>query len=356
MEAVRVLIVDDSAFMRQSLKGMIETSDDLEVVATARSARDALIKLTRYRPDVVTLNIVLQGAETGLDVLEQIMTIRPTPTIMVSGASDEHAGIVLEAISRGAFDFIVKPSGDSETLDRIADVLRMKIRAAARSRPFRRMSRNEPTDSLSPELSDKMSLLSAAGRRSLIVIGSSTGGPRALQTVIPGLADVRSAPIVVVQHMPPKFTKILAGRLSRLSKLPVVEAADGERLRDGCVYVAPGGCHLLIRRHADHLIACLSNGPPVHGVRPSLDVTLKSLSELETCSFIVAILTGMGRDGAEGLALLKERNRHVYAIAESKESSIVFGMPKAAIETKKIDRVTSLQQIAQTICSRYRGR
>ncbi|RYL95324.1 chemotaxis response regulator protein-glutamate methylesterase [Sporolactobacillus sp. THM7-4] len=360
MEQIKVLVVDDSAFMRQTLKGMIEEDPALKVIATARNGKDALDKLFRCKPDVVTLDIVMSGDKNGLEVLNDIMALKPTPTIMVSGASDENARYVIEAISGGAFDFISKPTGRPGDVAQIEDTLQKKIRQAAGWKPktyippckaLRKKKREA-----SPAFQSGVKNLAVSADPSLVFIGTSTGGPKALQTVIPSLGAGLPAPVVVVQHMPAAFTKSLADRLDRLSVLHVTEAKDGDVLEKGHVYIAPGGFHLLIKEEREKLVARLSDTEPVHGVKPSVDVTLQSFLEIEHCSFIVAILTGMGRDGADGLAELKRKKKNVFTIAESEETSVVFGMPKAAIETNQVDEVCLLHHVASAICNQFGAR
>ncbi|RYM07164.1 chemotaxis protein CheB [Sporolactobacillus sp. THM7-7] len=190
-------------------------------------------------------------------------------------------------------------------------------------------------------------------RMPLVFIGASTGGPKALSSVIPRLGEKLAAPVIVVQHMPPKFTRSLAERLNQLSDLRVTEAEDREVLIPGHVYIAPGGFHLLIQTAGEKLVTRLSDSPPVHGVRPSADVTLRSLAAIGPRAIVAVILTGMGRDGAEGAAKLKKKNGETYVIAESEETSVVFGMPKAAIETGKVDEVCALPHVASAICQQF---
>ncbi|TGB00300.1 chemotaxis response regulator protein-glutamate methylesterase [Sporolactobacillus shoreae] len=353
MNPVRVLVVDDSAFMRQTLKAMIEEDSDLQVVATARDGEDALKKIARYHPDVVTLDIIMSGEKDGLQVLHDIMTDIPTPTIMVSGASDENVNYVIEAISNGAFDFIFKPSGKASEIERIELELQTKIKEASISK-IHRTCADDVKKSALKDVTLSVNNIDKTRNESLVFIGTSTGGPRALQTVIPGLKKGLPAPVLVVQHMPPKFTKSLADRLCRMSELAVTEAVEGEVLSNGHVYIAPGGLHLQVKENEDgKLYVHLLDTPPVHGVKPSADVTLNSLLEIRERSFVVAILTGMGRDGADGITALKDSGADVHVIAESEESCVVFGMPRAAIETNKVDEICRINQVAAAICQQF---
>ncbi|MCI1857909.1 MAG: chemotaxis-specific protein-glutamate methyltransferase CheB [Sporolactobacillus sp.] len=350
MNDIRVMIVDDSAFMRLTLKAMIEEDPFLKVVATARNGSDALTKLDRFHPDVITLDILLTGNRDGLAVLREIMAVRPTPTIMVSGAGGENA--VIEALGSGAFDFIAKPNGRPSEIGRIESELQTKIRQAAETKI--RPDAAHPDQTADGEIEQKTAALSRMGFPSLIFIGTSTGGPKALQLVVPGLKIGLPAPILIVQHMPAQFTKSLADRLDRMSRVKVSEAFEGEVLENGNVYIAPGGFHTrLLENENGRLVVRLSQDPPVHGVRPSVDVALNSLDRIRHRSYVVAILTGMGKDGASGLSRLKKSNRHVFAIAEARQSCVVFGMPKAAIETKQVDLVCPLGRVAESICSQY---
>ncbi|MCQ2008969.1 MAG: chemotaxis response regulator protein-glutamate methylesterase [Sporolactobacillus sp.] len=354
MNQIKVLVVDDSAFMRQTIKAMIEEDPMLQVVATARDGKDALEKLFHYHPDVITLDIILPGDKDGLGVLNDIMGLQPTPTIMVSGASDENANYVIEAMSRGAFDFIFKPSGKLSDMEHIEHELQAKIRQAAVSRirvgePVRI---SEKKDVL--EISRKRSLSNSIKSSPIVLIGTSTGGPKALQSVVPRLNSNLPAPILIVQHMPPRFTKSLADRLNRMSPLSVTEAAEGELLENGHAYVAPGGLHLLIEEDEQkRLKVRLSDSPPVNGVRPSIDVTLQSLAALHGYSYVVSILTGMGKDGAKGITELCAAGNDVHAIAESEETCTVFGMPKAMIETGQVNEIQPLYHISEAICSQF---
>lgn len=347
MNPVRVMVVDDSAFMRQTLKAMIEEDPLLQVVATARDGKDALQKLRRFHPDVVTLDIILPGEKDGLQVLHEMMSELPTPTIMVSGASDDNVNYVIEAISSGAFDFIFKPSGRPSEIERIEHELQLKIRQAAVSggRPHRQV-RAAKVAGNAVAAHDSSGTF---GESSLVFIGTSTGGPKALQAVVPKLDARLPAPVLIVQHMPARFTKSLAIRLNGLSKLHVSEAEEGDILKKGHVYIAPGGFHLQVEEKEGNLTVHLLDSAPVHGVKPAADVTLDSLIHVRDRSFVVAILTGMGRDGADGLAALKDTEMAVHTIAESEDSCVVFGMPKAAIETNKVDEVCSINQVAAAI-------
>lgn len=354
MKTVKVLVVDDSAFMRQTIRAMIEVDPMLEVVATARDGKDALEKLFRFKPDVVTLDIILPGDKDGLSVLHDIMELLPTPTIMVSGASYENANYVIEAISSGAFDFIFKPSGKPSDVERIEHELQVKIKQAAVSRirmgdPSRIIDKKREVN-----VSSKPLTIVPFSGSSIVLIGTSTGGPKALQSVVPCLNSKLPAPVLIVQHMPPRFTKSLADRLDRLSSLKVSEAKDGEVLQQGHCYVAPGGRHMRIEEngYAQYKVS-LSDSAPVNGVRPSVDVTLESLEELQGCSFVISILTGMGKDGAKGILDLCTSGKKVHAIAESEETCTVFGMPKAAIETGKVNEIQPLHNMAEAICSQF---
>lgn len=355
MNPIKVLVVDDSAFMRQTIKAMIEEDPMLQVIATARDGKDAIDKLLRFQPDVVTLDIILPGDQDGLDVLHEIMKLQPTPTIMVSGASDENANYVIEAISSGAFDFIFKPSGKLHNVAEIEHELQQKIKQAviSKRRPVNEKEIFKKHDWQSPA-QHKVSQNDSKTCKPIILIGTSTGGPKALQSVVPSLSSQLPAPILIVQHMPPRFTRSLAERLNRMSEITVTEAVDGELLMNGRGYVAPGGRHLCVEEDAQKkLIVRLSDAPLVNAVRPSIDVTLQSLAALHDYCYIISILTGMGKDGAKGVGALYDTGQPVHVIAESEETCTVFGMPKAVIETGYVNEVQPLDQVAKAVCSQF---
>lgn len=361
MEKIKVLIADDSAFMRKLIQEILLTSNRIEIAGTARNGEDAIQKIKKLKPDVVTMDIEMPVIN-GIDALKMIMKETPVPVVMLSSTTREGAENTFLAIQNGAIDFIAKPSGTiSLDLDKISDEIIEKVIAASKAN-LKGLSRIQPgknlfhTNSLN---SSKIELDSSnsppqgttgweQSAKKLICIGTSTGGPRALQTVLSKMPATIQAPILIVQHMPAGFTKSLASRLNSLSKLTVKEAEDGELLENGTAYIAPGGYHLQIKRMGDRLAAALDQSELRNGLRPSVDLMFESVSQITDYAKIAVIMTGMGTDGKKGLIQLHQMGK-LKAIAESEETSIVFGMPKAAISTNLIDEVQNVDDIAGTI-------
>ncbi|WP_409253720.1 protein-glutamate methylesterase/protein-glutamine glutaminase [Bacillus sp. SCS-153A] len=355
MNQKKVLVVDDSAFMRKLITDFLSSSNYLEVVATARNGRDALDKIEKYKPDVVTLDVEMP-VMNGLEALKAIMEKSPLPVIMLSSTTKEGAENTILAMNYGAIDFIAKPSGAiSLDLHKVKEELIAKVLNAGNV-PVRRLKKaNQQTPSLTITLDKDQSLRGTAVvpwkrcSKKIICIGTSTGGPRALQQVVTSLPSDIDAPILIVQHMPPGFTKSLANRLNMLSTITVKEAEDGELLKNGTAYIAPGGFHLKVEEKRGGLAVILDNQElPRGGHRPAVDVLFESVSGLKDYDKIAVIMTGMGTDGSEGLVKLKDSGG-VKAIAESEESCIVYGMPKAAVSTNLVDEIQSIENIAGCI-------
>ncbi|WP_409292310.1 chemotaxis response regulator protein-glutamate methylesterase [Peribacillus sp. SCS-37] len=353
MEPIKVLVVDDSAFMRKLITGFLEEDPRTMVAGTARNGKEALQKVKELKPDVVTLDIEMPLMD-GLEALKMIMEACPVPCIMLSSTTTAGADNTMKAIELGAFDFVPKPSGpislDLEKvkcslLDKVAEASRMDVKQLmrARARGRRQMLYPMPQTNGMPEIDKNF-----AGIKKVICIGTSTGGPGALQHVLSSLPEDIGVPILIVQHMPEGFTASLAKRLNTLSRIIVKEAEDGELLLKGTAYIAPGGFHLKVRKAGLSLAAVLSREKPRQGHRPSVDVLFESLAEQQDYAKIAVIMTGMGHDGSKGLKALKTSGR-LMAIAESKESSVVFGMPKAAIATGLVDRVENVDNIASAV-------
>ncbi len=339
-----VLVVDDSAFMRKIVVDLIDGSGEFRVIGTARHGADALKKVRALEPDIVTMDIEMPELD-GLAALERIMRDSPRPVVMLSGAATGGAhDPVLRALELGAVDFLRKPSGPiSLDLATVREPLLEALRAAAEVN-LRGMT----------ALSDMVAGASAArnpaaeGAASCVVaIASSTGGPRALAEVIPGLPRTLDAAVVVVQHMPAGFTRSLAERLNAHSRLPVSEAQDGQLLRRGHVYVAPGGRHLRLRAGTGGVLLALDDTPPVWGVRPAADPLFRSAAECLGNAVIGIVLTGMGRDGAEGLRTIRDAGG--TGIAQDRATSIIFGMPQAAAMAGGATRVLPLTDIAAAV-------
>jgi two-component system chemotaxis response regulator CheB len=350
-EPIRVMVVDDSALIRTLLSEIINQQPDMEVVGVAPDPYVAREKIKELNPDVLTLDVEMPRMN-GLDFLEKLMRLRPMPVVMVSSLTEAGATATLRALELGAVDFVAKPQGDVQnSLLELAEELTTKIRGAASARVRRYVPPAQPDRVSTPGallLKEK-----AAGfvHDSVIAIGASTGGTEAIKDVIVDL-PVSSPPVVITQHMPPGFTKSYSERLNRLSALAVKEAENGDRLMAGHAYVAPGHSHLLVVRRAGTLYAELSDGPLVNRHRPAVDVLFSSVAKVYGPRATAVILTGMGRDGAAGIAEIKAAGG--YTIAQDEQSCIVFGMPKMAIETGAIDEIAPLSKIASILIARFR--
>lgn len=359
MQKIKVLIVDDSAFMRKMINDFLSEHQAIEVIGTARDGRDALKKIKTLRPDVVTMDIEMPVLN-GLEALQLIMEEHPVPVIMLSSTTKQGAENTIQAMAYGAIDFIAKPSGPiSLDLHKIKEELIQKVISAsnanmtslAKKTTYVKSTITQTREYSKIERRDRSKLPPQQGalNKKLVCIGTSTGGPRALQQVITKLPRNLDAPVFVVQHMPAGFTKSLANRLDSLSDVAVKEASDGEIVQNGTVYIAPGGYHMLIKEMGGNLRIQLDGSTlPRNGHRPSVDVMFESISNITGYSKIAVVMTGMGADGSQGLMDLKKKGV-VIAIAESRETSIVYGMPKAAVATNLVDEVQNVDKIAETI-------
>lgn len=347
-DKIRVLVVDDSALMCRLLSDIFNADADIEVIATARDGQDALDKVLSLRPDVVTLDIEMPRV-SGLEALEHIMAWQPTPVLVVSGV--QQAGLAVAALERGAFDFVAKPSGPiSMDLHRVQDDLLTKVRLAAAADASRLQSLASTRSALfRPNQGPK-----TARARQAVVIAASTGGPQALHVVLSSLPADLPAAVLVVQHMPPGFTRSLAERLDQASSLRIKEAQEGDAVLPGHGYVAPGGSHMVVEELASgKVIVRLSQSPPVLGLRPAANLTLDAVAKLYGAGSVGVILTGMGTDGTEGLLAVKAAGGLV--VAQDQDTSVVYGMPRAALESGCVDRVLPLDQIATEIVNLLSG-
>ncbi len=357
---IRILVVDDSPFMRKSLQKMLEEAPDLRVVATARDGIDALEKIQEHKPDIVTLDIEMPRMD-GLTCLKKIMADHPMPVLMVSSLTQEGAQATLDALSLGALDFIPKESGfASMSILQIQHDLQEKVRRLATSPRFHKASPTSaapPTHAPSAPVPVRPAVparppappppagagLGTSPQAELLVIGSSTGGPKALQDILPTLPAALPVPCLIVQHMPSTFTKPFADRLDGLCQVHVKEAEQGEPLKAGTVYIAPGGIHMTYGARGPKGCIDLSPEPVSSLHRPSVDVLFLSVSELFRGQVLAGILTGMGSDGAKGMEQLKRKGAHT--LAEAEESCVVYGMPRAAVERGCVDVVAPLADI-----------
>lgn len=354
MAKLRVLVVDDSMFMRRMISDLLKQDAELEVIGAAKNGQEGLEMARQLKPDVITLDVEMPVMD-GVTMLQQLMQQQPTPVLMLSSLTKEGAEVTLKCLELGAVDFVTKPSGSiSMDIYKISSQIIEKVKAVARARVAVAPSVARP---VAPPPKPSPLVGRPTADAPLVVIGSSTGGPRALNTVMSSLPIGLHAKVLLVQHMPEGFTRSLAERLDRNSAFSVREAQGGETLQPGVAYLAQGGKHLKLERGGRIV---LTDDPPVHGVRPSVDVALLSIAQHYQGPVVVAILTGMGSDGAAGLRTLAAKG--AYTIAEDESTCVVFGMPRAAIQTGTVKRVAPLHQIAEAItegvkevCNKYQA-
>lgn len=350
MNKVKVLVVDDSAFMRKLISDFLSEHPRLHVVGTARDGQEALQKIEQLNPDVVTLDVEMP-VMNGLETLKHIMQKKPLPVVMISSTTTEGAENTILALQYGAVDFIAKPSGTiSLDLYKIRDKMIEKVLLASEAN-LRTVKIKQKMSMLPQKQYSKIGVSernNAIGKKKIIAIGTSTGGPRALQHVLTKFPATIDAPILIVQHMPKGFTKSLATRLDSLCNIRVKEAEDGEVIQKGTAYIAPGGNHLYVKRVGTSLAIHLDEAAPRNGHRPSVDVMFESLSALTDYEKVAVIMTGMGSDGTAGLKQLKASG-NTFVVAESAESSVVFGMPKSAIAANVVDEIVHVDDIAEAV-------
>jgi two-component system chemotaxis response regulator CheB len=339
---VRVLVVDDSAYIRKVVREMLSRSPALEVVGTARDCEEALELVERLKPDVVTCDLIMPGTD-GVDFIQRQMSRRRLPIVIVSMAG-ESSERVLSGLDAGAIDFVQKPTAlATEKVFDVADELIAKVTAAAgasmRALPHAEASRGFIATS------------TFRNRYSVLVVGVSTGGPQGLKSVIARLPADFPIPVAVVLHMPIGYTEAYARRLDELSALTVIEARDGEEFRPGVVLVAPAGRHLKVQREADgRVIARLDVRPLDMPHRPSVDVLFQSAAEVYGERVLGVVMSGMGSDGRDGAAWIKARGGHV--LTEAEETCVVYGMPRAIVEAGLSDQEVPLDQLSTAIIDR----
>jgi two-component system chemotaxis response regulator CheB len=326
-----VLVVDDSAFMRRVISDILGSTDEFRVVGTARDGNDALRKVHQLDPDLVTMDVEMPGLD-GLSALGYIMSETPRPVVMLSAYTTAGGEATMRALDYGAVDFVAKPSGTiSLNLETVSDRLLDALRAAA-SANLAMIPVRVPARVLAdaPPAARRLGLGEGPAPEVAVAIAASTGGPRALAEMIPRLRTPLGAAVLVVQHMPARFTRTLAERLDGMEGLPVSEAEDGEPVRRDHVYLAPGDYHMRVVREGGETRIALDQGPTVWGVRPAADPLFRSVAEVYGARSVGVVLTGMGRDGADGLRDIVDAGGG--GIAQDKRTSVIYGMPQAAAE------------------------
>jgi len=340
--AIRVLVVDDSAFMRFTIAKYLDEVPEIYVVGTARDGQEALELIPKLDPDVITLDIEMPRLD-GISTLREIMAEYPRPVIMLSSLTSDGALETVQALTLGAVDFIEKPANKANMALVMSDVA-AKIIRSVHAKVWTLTKANPNRIVPKPAAPAGKATRVKHSQERVVVIGTSTGGPRALNTVIPALPGNLQAPVLVVQHMPAGFTNSLAERLDSLSALVVKEAEQGDILEVGRCLIAPGGFHMTLDNFG---VVNLNQNPPVHGVRPSADVTMLSVARLYGAEVIGVVLTGMGSDGTNGASLIHSSGGKVVAEAES--TCVVWGMPRSVVEAGVADYVVPLGEVASLI-------
>lgn len=347
---IKVLIVDDSALMRALLTEIINGAPDLEVVGAAPDPIAAREMIKTLNPDVLTLDVEMPRMD-GLDFLDRLMRLRPMPVIMISSFTASGSEVTLKALELGAVDFLAKPRAESiSMLQGYAEDIREKIRAASGAH-VKSMARAAAPPAPTPS-QPKTSFSSRLLAEKVIAIGASTGGTEAIKEVLCSLPE-EMPPIVMVQHMPETFTPSFAQRLNSLSKLTVIEAQGGERLQPGTAYLAPGHSHMRVKKGSGGLVVELSKDEPVNRHRPAADVLFWSIAEHVRQNGLGVILTGMGKDGAQGLLAMRQAG--AWNIGQDQASCVVYGMPREAAQIGALDEVASLGDISRSILARLRA-
>lgn len=349
---IRVLVVDDSIFMRNIISDMLSENSGIEIVGKAKNGREAVEMNLRLKPDIITMDVEMP-LMNGIEALKKIMSERPTKVIMVSSLTKEGAQETIEALNCGAYDFVSKPSGQiSLDIRNVKEELLNKILGSvdANIKILKENSKSyedEPHKIKLKKFVKEQEFTKTSGKDKVVAIGISTGGPKALQTIIPMLPESLDAAVLIVQHMPPKFTKSLADRLDVLSNLKVKEAEDGDVIKTGNVYIAPGDYHMCVYESKGEKRIKLNQDPPYSGHRPSANVMFDSITEMYGKNVIGVIMTGMGGDGAEKLKKIRDNGGRT--IGQNKDSCVVYGMPRVAFEMGAVEFVEELEKIPDRI-------
>ena len=351
---IKVLVVDDSALMRALLTEIINGAPDLKVVGGAPDPIAAREMIKALNPDVLTLDVEMPKMD-GLEFLDRLMRLRPMPVIMISAMTERGSEVTLKALELGAVDFVAKPRAENiSLLQGYAEEIRDKIRTAVTARlkaPAPRAAAAAPSAAAPARPAPPSEFSARLLASKVIAIGASTGGTEAIKDVLTQLPAMMP-PIVMVQHMPETFTPSFARRLDSLSQLTVVEAQGGERLQPGTAYLAPGHSHMVIRRSGTGYVTELHQDEPVNRHRPAADVLFDSVAEQVKDDAIGIILTGMGKDGAQGL--LRMRQAGAFTIGQDQASCVVYGMPREAALVGAVEEVAPLDEVPRRLLARLR--
>ena len=350
MKKITVIVVDDSALIRKLLSEIINSQPDMQVLGAAPDPLVAREMIRSLNPDVLTLDVEMPKMD-GLDFLERLMRLRPMPVVMVSSLTEKGSDATLRALELGAIDYVSKPKIDIvHGIEEYASEITDKIRAAAAARPRTR----PPATAMRGERAPQVLANRSISTEKLIIVGASTGGTEAIKEFLLDMPPDCPG-ILITQHMPEAFTKSFAARLDSLCRISVKEAEHAERVLPGHAYVAPGHSHLLLRRSGANYMTQLSDAAPLNRHRPSVDVLFRSAAEYAGANAVGVILTGMGKDGAQGMLAMKQAG--AYNFAQDEASCVVFGMPKEAIAAGATDEVLPLRDLAPGVirCLHARG-
>ena len=368
VDKIKVVVVDDSAFMRKALSDMIESESNFEVVAKLRDGRELVEKVDKYNPDIITLDLEMRDLD-GLSTLKELKRLgKKYPVLMVSSATTEGSELTLECLDNGAISFITKPSG-SISLDiiKVQKNLIEQIKSITSNVNSRKKTINK-NDETSYRYNNDITynnvtiiegknieredtrVIPKNKKIDAVVIGASTGGPKALQEVLTKLPGNLGVPVFVVQHMPEGFTKVFSERLDKACEMKVIEASEGMKISKDTIYIAKGGQHMTV---GSNNVINLNEEPPIWGVRPAVDKLFNSAIKVYGSKLISVILTGMGRDGADGTSNIKDTGG--ITISEDQSTCTIYGMPKAAFETGKVDLVIPLDKIATKVTKIIQG-
>jgi len=349
--AVRVLVVDDSGFFRRRVTEMLSADPRLEVVGSAADGREAIVQAQKLKPDVITMDIEMPVMD-GITAVRRIMATRPVPILMFSSLTHEGAQSTFEALEAGAVDYLPKNFEDiSRNRDEVARVLRTRVWSIGVRGLPRHAASAVPAAATATAAKvaapPRPASRSLRGKVKVVAIGTSTGGPVALQQVLSALPANFPVPLVLVQHMPASFTAAFARRLDQLCAITVREAAEGDVLESGCALLAPGGKQMVIESRGDRLRVHIADSAPDQNYRPCVDVTFGSLAKAVPGHTLAVVLTGMGADGREGARLLKEGGSHIWAQDEA--TSVIYGMPAAIAQAGLADHVLALPEVAERL-------
>ena len=355
--ATRVLVVDDSGFFRRRVKEILEEDPLLTVIGDAANGQEAIDQAKELKPDVITMDIEMPVMD-GITATKKIMASNPVPIVMFSSLTTDGAQATLDALDAGALDFLPKRFEDiSQDRDEAKKLLCQRVRAIAQKKAsLKKVTTVKPAIKTSPaatasvSVSAKSAVIRKSGNIDLVAIGTSTGGPLALQKVLVDLPADFSKPIVMIQHMPATFTPAFAKRLDQMCKISVKEAEDGDQLKPGLALLAPGGKQMLIEGRAGNATVRIIESEPSLTYKPSVDVTFRSINNIFPGKTLAIVLTGMGADGREGARMLKAQGSEVWA--QDEESCVVYGMPAAIVDAGLADNVLSLNDFSEAIIKR----